>query len=242
MKKPEIPYFELNKNQINELINLAQFKKGDIFYDLGCGRGCVVIEVAKTSVTKSIGIESSKKLYNKARLRLNQGIRRRKVKNFEKTDFWLSRLDNQDVDNDNKQTIDFSDAKVVFYSLDEDEYLKSDFINYNVWNKAKIIKKDIPLIGYDSEANRSNKDCWLFLTKPPYKKLSRKKWIKSVSDDFDSIDDLYVYYYEQLSKRFENLYLRYKRSKKYSEKMGKKHAESSLLQLKMSINNRYFYE
>ena len=223
------------------MINLAQFKKGDVFYDLGCGTGGVVIGVAKTSVAKSIGIESCKKLYNKARMRLNQGIRKRKIKAFEKIDFWLSNTDNQDVDNDNKQVIDFSDAKVIFYSLDEDEYLIDSFKNWKIWDKVKIIKKDIPLIGYESEANRSDKDCWLFLTKPPYKKISKNEWLKSVSKDFDTVDKLYKYYFDQLSKRFENLYLKYKRSEKYSEKMGRKEAESSLLQLKMSINNRYFY-
>jgi len=46
--RPDKP-FELNDKQIAELISLADFKKGDIFYDLGCGEGKVVIEVAKVA-------------------------------------------------------------------------------------------------------------------------------------------------------------------------------------------------
>ena len=240
--KIENKVFELNKNQINELIKLAQFKKGNVFYDLGSGSGKIVIQVAQTPVSKSIGVESCRKLYNMARKLLNQGIKNGEIKFFDKIDFWLSNIDNQDVDNDNDPVIDFSNATVVFYSMDETESVISDLKEWKIWNKVKLIKKDIPLIGYESESNKSDKDCWLFLTKPPYKRIKNKnKWAKTISDDFKTIDSVYDYYFKKLSKRFEKLYLNDKRMKDYSKRMGIKNAESSLLQLKISVHERFWY-
>lgn len=240
--KIENKVFELNENQINELIKLAQFKKGDVFYDLGSGSGKIVIQVAQTPVSKSIGVESCRELYNMARKLLNQGIKNGEIKFFDKIDFWLSNIDNQDVDNDNDPVIDFSNATVVFYSMDEPESVISDLKEWKIWNKVKLIKKDIPLIGYESESNKSDKDCWLFLTKPEHNRIkSKNKWAKSVSEDFSSIENVYEYYYNQLCKRFEKMYLRDKSSKNYAQKMGKKNAESSLLQLKIVVNDRFFY-
>ena len=149
-KDLENKIFQINKEQINELINLANFGKKDIFYDLGCGIGKVVFEVAKTNVLRSIGIESSKKYYEIAKNSLYRQIRNKRIQNYKKIDFWLSTIDNQDIDNDQKPVIDFSDATVIYHSMDEDEDFISDLKSWSLWKKSRIIKKDIPLVGYES--------------------------------------------------------------------------------------------
>lgn len=140
--------FELDENQINELIKLAKLRKSDIFYDFGCGTGRVVIGVANTQVKKSIGIEITKEYYNMALSRLYAGIKNKKVNNFDKTDFWYSGFQNDDID--------YSDATIIFHSPDELDDTKQDLQRFQLWNKVKIIKKDIPLVGYDSIANRND--------------------------------------------------------------------------------------
>lgn len=241
-KNLENEIFQLNKEQIYELIKIANFEKKDIFYDLGCGAGNVVIEIAKTNVLRSIGIESSRKYYEIAKNNLYQQISNKEIKNYKKIDFWLSHIDNQDVDNSGKEVIDFSDATVIFYSMDEHEEFLSDLKSWNLWNKSRIIKKDIPLVGYESYANRKCNDCWFFLTDKNHKRIKSKKvWAKSISEDFNGIDDVYEYYFKQLYDRFKKMYLIEKKSQKYSEKIARKNTESSLLQLKMVVNDRFFY-
>ena len=241
-KDLENKIFQLNKEQINELIKLANFGKKDIFYDLGCGTGKVVLEVAKTNVLHSIGIESSKKYHEIAKNKFYQQINNKEIKNFKKIDFWLSNIDNQDIDNDQKPVIDFSDATVIYYSMDEDEDFLSDLKSWNLGKKSRIIKKDIPLVGYESIVNRKSNDCWFFLTNKNHKRIKSKKvWAKSVSKDFNDIDDVYNYYFKQLYNRFKKMYLNEKKSKKYSEKIARKTAEGSVLQLKLIVNDRFFY-
>src|SRR2546427_7320908 len=99
MKKEEeckSRYFELSRQQIIELVKLVRFKKKDIFYDLGCGTGKVVIGVARYStVSKAIGIEHSKCIYCKARRLLNSQIKSGKIRNLNRVDLWLGSIDNE---------------------------------------------------------------------------------------------------------------------------------------------------
>ena len=58
-----------NKEIIREALKLAKLKKGETFYDLGCGRGDVLIEAAKIGV-KAIGYEISPFYYLYAKTRV----------------------------------------------------------------------------------------------------------------------------------------------------------------------------
>lgn len=236
----ETPYFELNEEQCKELIKLANFEPKDIFYDLGSGTGRVVLEVVKHSrVAKSIGIESMKKLHEKARLNLVREHAKGRIKNLKRVDFWLGHLDNEYEDNYGNLILDYSDATVIFASLDEQEDDVYYYKKRTCWKKTRIIKKDIPLVGYSSVANRSNLNCWFFLSKQTHRKINKREWIRSVHPNFRTIDDVYNYYFNQLMKRFERLYLHDGKSVKYSKRMAKKDAMSSLLQLKTVVNERF---
>ncbi len=61
-------YVKTNRNVIRKALKLANVKKGNIFYDLGCGNGDVVISAAKLGA-KAIGYEISPYYYILCKLR-----------------------------------------------------------------------------------------------------------------------------------------------------------------------------
>jgi len=63
------PYVMANKIVIRQALKLAGLKKGDVFYDLGCGRGDVLIEAAKMGA-KATGFEISPYYFLLAKLKV----------------------------------------------------------------------------------------------------------------------------------------------------------------------------
>lgn len=229
MNKCEPWAFELNESQIKELLKLNRFNKNDIFYDLGCATGKIVRAVVKqTNTKKAIGIEANFCYYRKS---WELSIKELQKKDLLRIDFWLSNINNSDTF-EKKPIIDYSNATVIFANLDESVDDLNDYKEWKIWNKAKIIKKDIPLVGYDSIANRSNHDCWFYLMKPPFKKLKKIDWIKSVHPDFETFDDIFDYYYCQIEKRMRD-------DPDESTKNSRKEAKGSLLYLQSLINERF---
>ncbi len=51
------PWVPARKADISRIFQLANLKAGEIFYDLGCGNGRVVIYAAKNYKAKAIGLE-----------------------------------------------------------------------------------------------------------------------------------------------------------------------------------------
>lgn len=62
------PYVMADKKVVRESLKAAGLKKGDIFYDLGCGRGDVLMEAEKMGA-KAIGYEISPYYYILAKIR-----------------------------------------------------------------------------------------------------------------------------------------------------------------------------
>ncbi|RLG84554.1 MAG: SAM-dependent methyltransferase [Thermoprotei archaeon] len=66
--KPLVPYVPTNMEILDTIFSLAKFRKDDIFYDLGCGDGRVVIEAVKRhDIKKAVGIEIREELVKTAR-------------------------------------------------------------------------------------------------------------------------------------------------------------------------------
>lgn len=215
--------FELNAEQITDLIRLADFNETDIFYDMGSGKGQVVIQVAKqTKVKKSIGIEKDKETYEKAR---RTAIDELTLEQRRKTDFWYGDMDARQEDGSD-YFYDIWDATVVYYSLheglDDVLYYRRRFGK----RRLKIITKDLPIVGYRSQANRSNPDCWFFLMRYPLRRITTKKqWVRSVLGRQNAtIDDVYEYFAKQLEKRPAH---------------GRKSVIDAILNLKQLVNKRF---
>ncbi|MDD3861489.1 MAG: class I SAM-dependent methyltransferase [Candidatus Gracilibacteria bacterium] len=83
------PFVLTTKKRLSAMIKLGNFKKTDVVYDLGCGDGRIVREVAKCGVKKAIGYEFSFFTFLLAKLRtfLNGGAEEIYFRNFWKEDF-----------------------------------------------------------------------------------------------------------------------------------------------------------
>src|SRR5215470_17752515 len=56
-KTPDVPYVPTTEQAVQAMLKLADVKKTDIVYDLGCGDGRIVIAAAKTYGAHGVGID-----------------------------------------------------------------------------------------------------------------------------------------------------------------------------------------
>src|ERR1044071_5706506 len=56
-RDPDVPYVPTTEKAVQEMLKLAQVKKTDVVYDLGCGDGRIVIAAAKTYGAQGVGID-----------------------------------------------------------------------------------------------------------------------------------------------------------------------------------------
>ena len=55
--RPEVPYVPTTPEAVDAMLKLADVKKSDIVYDLGCGDGRIVIAAAKNFGARAVGID-----------------------------------------------------------------------------------------------------------------------------------------------------------------------------------------
>ena len=73
----EFPYLPSPLSVINAALNLANFRLDDVFADLGCGDGTVLIRAAERFEVFSVGFEIDSKLVNIARVNVRAaGLKR----------------------------------------------------------------------------------------------------------------------------------------------------------------------
>ena len=56
-RDPDVPYVPTTQNAVEAMLQLANVKKTDIVYDLGCGDGRIVIAAAKNFGAHGVGID-----------------------------------------------------------------------------------------------------------------------------------------------------------------------------------------
>ncbi len=56
-RKPDVPYVPTTNEAVEAMLKLADVKKTDVVYDLGCGDGRIVIAAAKNRRARGVGID-----------------------------------------------------------------------------------------------------------------------------------------------------------------------------------------
>ena len=56
-REPDVPYVPTTEAAVQEMLKLAEVKKSDVVYDLGCGDGRIVIAAAKSFGARGVGID-----------------------------------------------------------------------------------------------------------------------------------------------------------------------------------------
>jgi SAM-dependent methyltransferase len=96
LRGPDIVYVPTPHDVVEKMLDMADVKKGDVVYDLGCGDGRIVIAAAKRGA-KAIGYDIDPKRVKEAR----ENVKKNKVED-------LAKIEHEDV-----FTLDLSKANVV---------------------------------------------------------------------------------------------------------------------------------
>src|SRR5215467_8916595 len=74
-REPDVPYVPTTEQAVTAMLKLADVKKGDVVYDLGCGDGRIVIAAAKNFGARGVGIDIDPKRISEAkRLAQQSGV------------------------------------------------------------------------------------------------------------------------------------------------------------------------
>jgi len=165
-----------------KLLNLAEFKKGDLFFDLGCGNASLLIYAVQNFPINAVGFENMPKRYNIALNNIKKHNLGNKIEL--RRDFYKESL---------------FDANVIFDMMPEGEDDLKELYSKKFSNGTKLIKHDLPLIGYLPD----KVDYPFYRMSFPLKKAkSRVNWATTVLDKKNRVpkdlwNELYYYQYEK---------------------------------------------
>ncbi len=66
-RKPDVPYVPTTNEAVEAMLKLADVRKTDVVYDLGCGDGRIVIAAAKLYGARAVGIDIDPKRIQEAK-------------------------------------------------------------------------------------------------------------------------------------------------------------------------------
>jgi len=125
-RHPDVIYVPTPHAVVDKMLEMAEIKKGDIVYDLGCGDGRIVVAAAKKYGVKAIGVDIDPQRVKEAR----ENVRANKVED-------LVTIIQGDI-----FELDFSDADVVTLYL-----LPS--LNVKLMPQLAKLKKGARIVSHD---------------------------------------------------------------------------------------------
>jgi cyclopropane fatty-acyl-phospholipid synthase-like methyltransferase len=87
----DVPYVPSPNTVVNGMLKLADVKKGDVVYDLGCGDGRIVITAAKEFGAKGVGVDINPERIHEARANAKSAAVEEMVK-FEENDLFKANI------------------------------------------------------------------------------------------------------------------------------------------------------
>ena len=196
-------YYEISYPEIRNMFELVNLRRNDVFFDLGCGKGLAVrMAVRERKVKRAVGVEKYYHYFDCAR---RNAIRALSKNQLSKIEYWLGDMENKDWSHDDGSYVfDYKKATVAYDSLIE---RKEDIAFYKkrLSKRVKLIKKDLPLVGYKPAAvSRKSNTCWFFLMRFPLVKVRNKnEWASYVLGKKGcTMKSVYGYYRQQLRKHF----------------------------------------
>jgi precorrin-6B methylase 2 len=88
-REPDVPFVPTTEEAVAAMLKLADVKKSDVVYDLGCGDGRIVVAAAKTYGARAVGIDINPVRINEAKENARTaGVE--KLVRFEENDLFLA--------------------------------------------------------------------------------------------------------------------------------------------------------
>jgi SAM-dependent methyltransferase len=127
------PYVGAPEHAIDKMLEMANLKRGETLYDLGCGDGRIIIAAAKRYKVKAVGVEISEQLARKA----VENARKAGVQNDVKV-----------IHQDFMRT-DLSDANVVtlYLATTANDTLRPNLEHY-LRASTRVVSYDYPIPGW----------------------------------------------------------------------------------------------
>jgi len=166
-------FFDSRRKSI--LVRLADMKPSDTFYDMGCGDASLLIYVVNSSgLHRAVGFENMPSRLRRSRVNIRS-----------------AGLENRITIEKNMYDADLTRANVIFDMIPEGSDDLRDLYarNKRIGNGTKLIKHDLPLIGYMPD----KVDLPFYLMRFPLRKAStRDKWAQAVlCDSKATVDQLW---------------------------------------------------
>jgi predicted RNA methylase len=161
-----------SNRHIRKILNLAHAAKGDVFYDLGCGRGQLcIVSVSEFGVKKAVGIE------------MHRGRAQKAMKAVQE----LGLTDRIEIRNEDFMESDLHDATIVYSGLEEIEE-DVQLCESKLKAGCRIVSLFLPFVGVLPEAA----DYPFYMMKLPFRKTSDVSlWTSKVLFRDASVEELY---------------------------------------------------
>jgi precorrin-6B methylase 2 len=127
------PYVSSPKEAVRKMLDMAQLRRGEVLYDLGCGDGRIVVIAARDYQAKAFGVEIREDVATAAQQQLKKFDLEKKARIIHRNLF----------------DVDLSEADVVtlYLSLSGNEKLKQK-LERELRTNARVVSLDIQIKGW----------------------------------------------------------------------------------------------
>lgn len=139
------PFVASPPEVVNTMLELARIKKDDVLFDLGCGDGRIIIEVAQRFGAKAVGVELDRDRYEECLRRIRE-----------------SNLDRVNVIHGNLLDVDLRSADIVtLYLLTSSNEVVRPKLERELRKGSRVVSHDFPISKWTPSEVKKIKEHWL---------------------------------------------------------------------------------